>query len=175
ELRFFVRAGTQGASGSVRGAVEVPSFTATDAVLPAPMLTLPVAGMLALPLTTQGGAALTLPFRLGDEPFVPEAIRLRPGQPREVCLMAWHIAQGALGAPSTVPPELAAEIAGAGGAALPVRIDSPRLVSDPDGFERYLVTLVAPPAPPGDYALRLTVRDPASGRSARSESPIVLE
>ena len=76
------------------------------------------------------------------EPFVPAAVCLRVGQPREVCLLAWHLGEGAEGA-----PEVSGEIAAMGGTPLPLRVESPKVVADPDGFARYLVTLTTPAAP----------------------------
>jgi hypothetical protein len=71
--------------------------------------------------------------------------------------------------------EVTAEL-GADGSALPVRIDgAPRVVPDDDGFDRYVVTLVPPVAPPGSYALRLTFRDPANGRLVLSEAEVTLK
>jgi len=47
-------------------------------------------------------------------------------------------------------------------------------VKDPDGFDRYVVTLKPPDAPAGSYALQLTFRDPATGRAARTETSVSL-
>jgi hypothetical protein len=46
----------------------------------------------------------------------------------------------------------------------------PWVVPDTDGFDRYVVTVVPPDAPPGAYALRLTFRDDGTGLSAHSET-----
>lgn len=149
--------------------MDAQAYAAGDAVLLPPLLTVPLAGHVALPLGTQRGTEFTLPFRLGEEPFLPGAVRLRAGQGREVCVMAWHV-----GAPPALP-EITAEIVSATGAALPLRIQSPRALDDPDGFARYLITLVAPDTPPGTYTLRIVARDTATGRSAQSESPVTIE
>lgn len=43
-----------------------------------------------------------------------------------------------------------------------------------DGFDRYVVTVVPPRAPPGRLTLRLTFTDGATGQTARSETEIAL-
>ena len=49
------------------------------------------------------------------------------------------------------------------------------MVSDPDGFDRYLVSVTAPDATPGAYTLRLTFSEPGTGRTSRTATGVVIE
>ena len=69
---------------------------------------------------------------------------------------------------------MTAELARPGEAALPLRVDGVRVVPGPDGVDRCLVSVTAPEAPPGDYSLRLVLRDSDTGRSARAETAVSL-
>jgi VWFA-related protein len=168
DVRFAVRAGAAGQIVSIRRRVEVPAYGDGELALSPPVLTLPLGDRVAVPFRTAAGASLEVPFRLGDQPFLAGEPALRPGQPREVCVFVHPARSGA-------PLEVTAELASLSAPALPVRLEGPpRVVPDRDGFDRYLVTLAAPSAPPGTYALRLTFREAASGRVASSVGEVVL-
>jgi len=170
ELRFFARAGASGEIGSIRRQVEVPATVEGETTLSPPMLMLPPTGI-AVPLQTRGGPQLEIPFRLGSTAFVPDTIALQPGRARDLCVFVWRARTG-----SSDPLEVTGEIARPGEAPLPLRIEGvPQVVPDADGFDRYVVTVVAPPATPGAYALRLKFKDAGTGLTARSEAQIVLE
>ena len=66
-------------------------------------------------------------------------------------------------------PELAPQLVDASGMAHAVSLDAVRVVPDADGVGRYVLTLRPAGVPAGDYVLRLSVRDPASGATGRSE------
>jgi hypothetical protein len=167
DLRFFVRAGRPGVTGSIRQAVEVPAFVEDRLALSPPMLTSPLEGRIVARGRSQGGPQLELPFRLGSDPFLPHAITLSAGRPRELCIFVW---------PSGDRLEVAGEIERPGTGALPLRVEGvPRVIRDPDGFDRYLLRVVPPQAPAGAYALRVTLREPGTTHSARSETEIRLE
>jgi hypothetical protein len=71
--------------------------------------------------------------------------------------------------------EVASEMARPGEATQSLRLEGqPQVVRDADGFDRYVVKVVPPEAPAGTYSLTLTFRDPGTGRTERSETPIVL-
>ena len=167
DVRFAVRAGSKGEIASIRRRVDVPDYT-DETVLSPPLLTLPLGARVALPVKTQNGARLEIPFRLGAEPFLADQAPLRAGQAREVCVFVWPARSGAA-------LEVTGEMASLERPALPVRVEgAPRVVRDADGFDRYVVTMVPPAAPPGSYVLRLTFRDAATGRLSRSEGEVVL-
>ena len=171
ELRFFVRAGAVGDTGSIRREVEMPAKVENETRLSAPVLMLPPTGKIVVPLPTQNGPQLEIPFRLGSAAFVPDAVSLEPGRARDLCVFVRRARPG-----SSDPLEVTGEIARPGEAALSLRIEgAPQIVPDADGFDRYVVTVIAPQATPGVYALRLTFRDGATERTTRTETQVVLE
>jgi VWFA-related protein len=165
DLRFFVRAGS-GPTGSIRQVIEVPAFAPERLSLSAPMLAQPIASRLVAVGHSQLGRELEVPFRLEGEPFLPGAITLAAGKPRELCVFVW---------PAGAHPEVTSELVSIG-QVLPLRLEGGvRVVGDRDGFDRYLLKVVAPQAPPGEYVLRVTLHPPGGGASARSEARVMLE
>jgi hypothetical protein len=166
DLRFFVRAGQSGPTGSIRQAVEVKAFADDRLSVSPPMLKLPLGGRIVAPGDSQRGPGLEIPFRLGTDPFLPGAIALEPGRAAELCVFVWRAGERL---------EVTGQIARPGESAKPVRIEgAPRVIPDDDGFERYLVTVVPPEAHAGDYSLRLTFRQPGTAQSATSETTVRL-
>jgi hypothetical protein len=49
------------------------------------------------------------------------------------------------------------------------------VVSETDGFDRYVVTVVPPAAAAGAYRLRLTFVEPGTGRAVRTEAEVELD
>ena len=168
DLRFFVKAGSEPQTGSVRRLVDVPPVPAAGALSASPpLLVRPLGDRMAFPaltLTRRGGP----PFRVGDEILLPVALSLEPGQAGDLLVFVWR-AGG-----SGRPLDVTAELARPGEAALPLRVDGVRVVPGPDGVDRCLVSVTAPEAPPGDYSLRLVLRDSDTGRSARAETAVSL-
>lgn len=170
ELRFFVRTGAAGITGTIRTGVTVPEFR-SDAVISTPIFTASPAGKVVVPFQPGARPQIKVPFYVDNEPFVPDVpATLVAGRPREVCVFVWRDRSA-----SNAPLNVTAEMVREGESALPVRVeDPPRVVSDPDGFDRYLITVVAPEAPVGDYAFRLTFVEPGTGRVVTTQSAIVL-
>jgi VWFA-related protein len=167
DLRFFVRVGNSGPTGSIRQAVDVKPFVDERLSVSPPMLKLPLDGRIVAPGDSQRGPGLEIPFRLGNDPFVPDSIRLETGRASELCVFVWRAVERL---------EVTGQIVRQGEAARPLGIESvPRVVPDDDGFERYLVTVVPPEASAGDYTLRLTFREPGTTRSAYAETAIRIE
>jgi VWFA-related protein len=171
DLRFFVRAGGSGQTGSIRRPVEVPAFADGQTVLSAAMPTVPATGRIVAPTQTQGRPPLEIPFRVAGEPFLPGAPpMLQPDVRSDLCVFGWPARPV-----SEAPAQVTAEIARAGQPPVPVRIEgTPKRVADPDGFDRYMVSILPPRAPAGDYVLRLTFREPATGWTAASETNLAL-
>lgn len=72
--------------------------------------------------------------------------------------------------------DVTGEIVRAGEVGRPLRIEGvPRVVGDRDGVDRYLLTVVPPDTPTGDYTMRLTFRAPGTSLSAQSETEVRLE
>lgn len=171
-LRFFVRAGESGATGSIQQKVTPPAFATGQPVLSTPLFSLPLTGRVALPFQPKDRPRIEIPFRLGSEPFVPEAsVVLKVGTAREVCVFVW---------PARAEPtrrfEVGAELVSPDGPSRAVQIEgAPRVVADKDGFDRYVVTLVVPETPTGSYGLRLTFRDPVNGVVTQSRTSVLVE
>jgi hypothetical protein len=107
---------------------------------------------------------------LGSERFIPDSSSaLEPGRARELCVFLWPARTG-----STDPLAVTGELAQPGQKPLPLSVKSVQVVPDADGYDRYVVTIVPPPAPPGAYTLRLTLQDAGTGLAARTETEIVL-
>jgi hypothetical protein len=169
DLRFFVKAGSESHTGSVRRLVDVPAVPAAGGLSASPPLVVrPLGDRMAFPAQTQawrGGP----PFRVGDEILLPVAPSLEPGQASNLLVFLWRAAGG-----SGRPLDVTGEIARPGEAPLPLRVDRVRVVPGSDGVDRCVVSVAAPEAPPGEYALRLVLRDPDTGQSARAETAVSL-
>jgi len=172
DVRFYARVGGSDASGSIQQRVTVPGFTANAPVLSAPMFNLPVAGRVAIPFQPKDRPRIEIPFRLGSEAFVPDTpLVLTPGRTREVTVFVWPAR-----AASRPPFEVTAEITQPGQAPLALRIEGGvRVVTDSDGFDRYLVNVVSPDTGEGTRTLRLIFHDAASGLFTRTETTVRLE
>ena len=172
DLRFFVRVGAAGLTGSIQRSVTVPSFADGEIFLSAPMFTLPLPGRVVVPFQPQGRPKIEIPFRVGAEPFVPDAAGvLEYGSIREVCVFVWRPRRDGM-----APLSVTAEIARSGEPPRPVHIAAPlRIVADVDGFDRYVVTVEPPAGGEGPYILRLNFLDVASGLKAAAETGIVIQ
>jgi VWFA-related protein len=170
ELRFFVRAGQAGETGSLRSGVTVPSFEETALVVSPPLPTIPATGKVVGWFETRAKPPLEIPFRAASSPFLPDpAPVLRAGQPRELCVFTYPAA-----AERGAPLQVAGELLALGKPALPLRVAKQRAIPDPDGFDRYLVSVVPPSAPAGRYTLRLSFTDSATGRTSHGDTAIEL-
>lgn len=165
DLRFFVRAGGESRTGSIRRVLDVPAASGPGELRASPPVPVrPLGDRMAFPAQTQ--AKRGVPFRVGDEVLVPVAAPLGPGQPLELLVFVWGAAPGK-------PLEVTGEIAPPGEDPRPLRVTGSRVVAGPDGVERCLVSIV-PPDGSGEYTLRLVLRDPETGRSASGESTLRL-
>ncbi len=171
-LRFFVRAGESGPTGSIQQNLTAPAFVSGQPVVSTPLFNVPLAGRVALPFQPKDRPRIEIPFRLGGEPFVPEAgVVLKAGTTRDVCVFVWPG-----GAEPTRRLEVGAEITGSGEPPRAIQIEgAPRVVADKDGFDRYVIRIVVPETPPGSYALRLTFRDPVNGVVTQSRTSVFVE
>jgi VWFA-related protein len=168
DLRFFARAGGESQTGSTRRLVDVPPAPAAGELAASPpLLVRPLGDRMAFPAQTQARRGAP-PFRVGDEILLPVAPSLEPGQARDLLVFVWRAGD------SGRPLEVTGELARPGEAPLPLRVDGVRVVADPDGVDRCVVSVATPAAPPGDYALRLVLRDPDTGQSARAETAVSL-
>lgn len=171
DLRFFVRDSGSGRAGSLRLLTTVPNFAGHTLVLSPPLFTEDPRTRVVLPAASHGHQALEIPFRLAEAPFTVDALpTLARGAGREVCVMAWSGAQQG----STSPYEVSVELLGAM-SARPIRLDgAPRIVSDADGFQRFVFTLDPGAAEPGEYTLRVSFRDPGTGTVTPTETRLAV-
>jgi|CXWL01.1.fsa_nt_gi VWFA-related protein len=172
DLRFFVRVGDSDLSGSIQRNIEVPTFADSSLVLSPPLFGLPLEGKVVIPFQPKDRPRIDIPFRVGDQSFVPESpARLTTGSIREICVLVWPAGQGA-----TTVFEVTAEIVSTDKTSRALTFDSsPEVVKDSDGFDRYIVPVVGPEAPKGSYTLRVTFRDPSTGRRTATETTVWLE
>ena len=117
DVRFFVRAGGSGETGSIRRQVAMPAFAEGTTVLSAAMPTVRATGRIVAPVQTQGRPPLEIPFRAAGEPFLPDTSPvLKPGQPIGLCVFAWPsraAAGGALDVTGEIVPARRCAAAGA--------------------------------------------------------------
>jgi len=170
DLRFFVRVG-KGLTGSVQQQVAISDFVPGQLSVSPPMFMLTLRGRVALPFQPKDRPRLEIPFRIGSEPFVPEGPgSLSPGVVRDVCVFVRRP-----GASVSGTLDVTAELVRPGEAPRSVPFEgAPRVVADPDGAFRYVLSVVAPQGPPGLSTLRLTFRDPATNQSATAEAPVLI-
>lgn len=167
DLRFLVRDPASSRAGSLHIGTTVPTFAGAGLVLSAPLLTDDPRTRLVIPTASKGNSNLEIPFRLGETPFTLDAAAvLRGGKEREVCVMA----RGPLAA----SPSITAVLVRADGSAVAMKTGPTRLVKDADGFQRLVANVTPGGVAPGDYSLRITVRD-AGGAEVHSESAIRVE
>jgi VWFA-related protein len=173
DLRFLVRDKATQRMGSLRLRVEMPEAEGNAMVLSPPLAMDDPRSRLVLPAPSRGRPALEIPFRLAEAPFTAEPRpSLANGAARDVCVMAWG---GNLRFAEDRLPEVAPQLVDASGAAHAVSLDAVRVVPDADGVGRYVLTLRPTNVPPGGYVLRLSVRDPESGATGRSEVAVQVQ
>jgi hypothetical protein len=171
DLRFFVRTGASGVTGSIQRNVSMPSFAPDEAVLSAPIFTVPRAGKVVVPFQPANRPWIKVPFQSDGEPFVPDASAvLTPGRAREVRVFVWPARKAA-----AAPLVVTAEMTKAGENPLPLHLESPpRVVSDLDGFDRYIFVVTPPGSASGAYTLRLMFLDLESGVTSHTETAVVV-
>jgi len=167
DVRFLVRETGSGRAGSLRLRLEVPAFDPGRLVLSPPLAMDDPRARLVLPTASRALPRLDIPFRLEDTPFTAEALpTLHNGAGRDVCVMAWT---GSVRYGTEPAYEIEAELLDARGEARGVSLGPLRVVADADGLQRYVFHLTPRDVPPGRYALRVSFRDPSTGKTGRSE------
>lgn len=171
DLRFFVKAGGESRTGSVRRVVDAASAPAESEPLASPpLLVRQLADRMAFAAPSQARRSSSPPFHLGAQILVPVADALAPGQASDLLVFVWPT-EGRSGRPLDVSGELVRP----GAPPLPLRVDGVRVAAGLDGVDRCVVSVVAPAeAAPGDYVLRLALREPETGKTARSEATVRL-
>jgi len=172
DLRFFVRAGNSDTTGSIQKNVSVAGFPERGPAPSIPVFAIAPAGQVLIDFQPRNRPPIDIPFRLGGESFIPDAsVVLTTGRAREACVFVWRAGK------DTAPAlEVTGVIERTGEEPYPVSFaGAPTVLTDIDGFDRYVVKVIPPRVAPGPYRLSLTFRDPSTGLTSRSETGIVLE
>ena len=168
DLRFLVREPASGRGGSLRILTSVPRLEAGAAQLSAPLLMDDPRARVVLPIASRRNPELVIPFRVDERAFTPQAApRLRNGEPREVCVLAFGGPRGA------GPVPLSAVLLGGNAQEFPLAVGAPQVVADADGALRLVVSFTPDKVPAGDYRLRVALGGEWGG--VRSELPVRIE
>lgn len=172
DLRFVVRDKATRRQGSLRVALEMPSFDEADLLLSPPLVMDDPRARLVVPAPSRRLPQLEIPFRVGGTPFTADpAPLLANGSERDVCLMAWAADPEDGGSADLVEARLVDEA----GVERPLALaGEPRAVADADGTVRYVVRLAPKDVPKGRYTLRLGLGDAEPG-AASSEIAVRVE
>lgn len=168
-VRALVRRGDNGWQALRMVTLEVPDFASGQTTLLPPFFPEPMGKWL---LTREPGAIredLPYPFMFAGEPFIPAARPLVvPGEETRLALVGFFPEGDAL--------EVESRILDAEGGATPAQLSLSRLANAPTDaplqlYGQLSLTRMAP----GPYQLEVTVRDPTSGSSATSSTPITVQ
>lgn len=172
DLRFVVRDRATRRQGSLRVALEMPSFEEADVLLSPPLVMDDPRARLVVPAPSRRLPQLEIPFRVGETPFTADpAPLLANGAERDVCLMAWAADPEDGGSADLVEATL---VDAAGGEHELPLAGEPRAVADADGTVRYVVRLAPKDVPKGRYTLRLGFGEAEPGASS-SEIAVRVE
>jgi hypothetical protein len=127
---------------------------------------------LVLPVRSTRSAAAESPFRVADQPFAPRPHpRLERARAERVCLLAFD---GGVrydpGASFEITPQLV-DKEGAVARLHAVRVE--RSVAE-NGFRWFVLSFSPEAVTPGDYTLRVRLRDPASGRVSEAFQAVTV-
>jgi VWFA-related protein len=172
DLRFLVRDKDSGRSGTYWLQVTVPSFASTGVTLFPPLVMGEADDWLVLPVRSTRSAAAESPFRVADQPFAPRPHpRLERARAERVCLLAFD---GGVrydpGASFEITPQLV-DKEGAVARLHAVRVE--RSVAE-NGFRWFVLSFSPEAVTPGDYTLRVRLRDPASGRVSEAFQAVTV-
>jgi hypothetical protein len=134
--------------------VDVPAFWASGLYVTPPLFMVDPAARIVIPVASRARPTLSIPFHLEERAFTVDAMpRLRNGEARDVCIMAWR--GGHRG------PRAALRVSGqlVGDRAEYAVASTAELTNDVDGFTRHVLNVVPRSVPGGDYELRVTVED----------------
>lgn len=173
-LRFLLRDAVTGRNGTHWMEVSVPEAVAGEVVLLPPLFMEDPQRFVVLHAPSSGTSGTGSPFRVGASAFAP---RPRPvmanGREQRVCVLARDGGRAYdAGASFEILPTLV------DGAGAPVSFRDFKLrqaVADDDGYRRFVLSFTPSGVPAGDYSLRVSVRDPQSGRVGESFQSVRVE
>ena len=168
KARVLVRNGRTGMHGLRVEDLEVPSFAGAGPVLLPPFF--PEAKgewLVAREAQRPGRRELPMPFRLGDQPFLPAALPILGTGEARFALLGYNLAdEGDLQVRSQVLTADGREVQ-AGDLSLVSRAQGE------SGADRLELSFRPPALKPGEYLLRVTVTD-ASGKAGTATTPFVV-
>jgi VWFA-related protein len=174
ELRFLVRASGSGRVGSRWLAVTVPDFAPGDVQLSPPVFVDDREGWLVVRADSRATHTELNPFDTAEDSFVPRARpTLTTGRAERFLLLAYDGGvQYDPGASLEITPQVfdSDGIQVGGG-----RFELDRASAESDGFRRYVVSFIPNQIPPGEYTLRVRLRDPASGRVSEAFQSVEVQ
>jgi VWFA-related protein len=172
-LRFLVRDGS-GRTGSRGLDITVPTFDPSEVLLFPPLIMDEPADWLILSAPSRSLPHPVSPFHVAAEAFTPRASpSLANGRTDRVFLLAFD---GGRGYDPGASFEIRPQLVDASGAAVRLgRIEVARSVADADGFRRFVLDVTPADLAAGDYTLRVSLRDPSSGRISEAFQAVRVE
>jgi VWFA-related protein len=169
KARVLVRNGRTGFHGLRVVPLEVPSFAGAAPVLLPPFFPEPKGEWLvAREAQRPGRRELPMPFRLGDQPFLPAALPILGTGEARFALLGYNLAdEGDLQVRSQVLTADGREVQ-AGDLSLVSRAPG-----EAGGADRLELSFRPPTLQPGEYLLRVTVTD-AAGKAGTATAPFVV-
>lgn len=169
KARVLVRNGRTGFHGLQVVSLEVPSFAGAGPVLLLPPFFPEAKGewLVAREAQRPGRRELPMPFRMGDQPFLPAALPILGAGESRFALLGYNLAdEGDLQVRSQVLTADGREMQ-AGDLSLVSR------ATGEAGADRLELTFRPPALQPGEYLLRVTVTD-AAGKAGTATTPFVV-
>ena len=172
-VRALVRNSTTGRSGVFTARVTVPGIPGGAPTVLPPFFAEPAGRWVmvrAQPRADAPPREADYPFAVAGEAFIPGALpALANGSESRVAVVTYNFPAGS--GPEPSPLQLRAEIVGNDGRARPVELSVARKSDAERGGGRKLLLSFTPGGlPPGRYALKVAVTDPASKATAEAAS-----
>ncbi len=172
-LRFLVRDAVTGRRGVRWLDVTMPAFGADLVLYPAMVMADPQDWVI-LPAQSRAVKAPAYPFHVAEEAFVPYLrTALSNGRTDKVCVLLYTGGRTYAAGDSF---EVGAQLFDTSGNAVRIgKLALARQAAEPDGFRRIVLNVTPESVPPGDYTLRIRVKDPTSGARSEADRPVRLE
>ncbi len=176
-LRVLVRNGQTGRMGLSVQSLRVPDFSAPGPYLAPPIFVESASAGVVVQGAARPGERRALrsddmTIQSGGESLVPTALpEARPGTPLQVSVVAYHFRAPEAGELMIGAQVLAADGRPLGDGAIAVLGRSGR---DPEDRQTLLVAFTPQSLAPGPYALRVFLRNPATGQAGYASAPFLV-
>lgn len=173
DLRFLVRDADTGRMGARFLAVTVPDLRPDEMQLAPPIQMDPTGERVLVHAASRAGAPAGAVFEVDGTPFAP-GVRpaLANGRAARFLLLAFD---GGRGYDAGAPLEVRSQLLDANGTAYPDgSFELERVQAEPGGLRRVVLSITPAGVPPGQYTLRVRLRDMTSGRVAESFRTVAL-